>query len=232
MTNKGKAISNSNVTITIDGKSETVDLQKGVLKLDKKLAVGSHKISGKNPVTGEKFSNTVKIVSRIQSNKDMNISYGDAPYYKVRIYGDDGNPVGANQNVTMNVANKDYTVKTDKDGYAQLKISLIPKTYTITTSYKGQSVKNTLVVKPVIVAKDVTKKKATSYKYTVTLKKYTGTLLKNQKVTLTIKGQTYSATTNDNGVATFTIKQTLKVGSYKMTINYIKSSLVKTLTIN
>ncbi|WP_406535213.1 Ig-like domain repeat protein [Methanobrevibacter sp.] len=229
--NSGKVISTKYISILVDGKSQDVDLENGVLKLNNKLAVGVHSISGKNPVTGEEFFNNVEIIKRIQLNKDIKISYSDAYSYSVRVYGDDGNPVGANQLVTMNVNKVTYKLKTDAKGYAKLKINLKPGTYTITIKFNGNSVKNKIIVKHVIKAKNIVKKKAKYYKYKVTLKKYTGKVIKYKKVTLKIKGKKYTKKTNKKGVATFKIKQKLKVGKYKMTIKFGKSTVKRTLKI-
>ena len=92
-------------------------------------------------------------------NKNVVKYYGGSQKYTVRAYDDSGNPVGAGKIVTFKVNGKTYKVKTDKNGYASCKINLKPKTYTITATYGGFKVSNKIKVKPVLTAKNISKKK-------------------------------------------------------------------------
>ena len=56
--------------------------------------------------------------------------------------------------------------------------------------------------------------------YTVTLKDKKGNVLKNKKVTLKVGGATYTATTNNKGVATFKLNKLTKQGTYTAVISY------------
>ena len=60
----------------------------------------------------------------------------------------------------LNINGKTSTVKTDKNGYATLSITNLPGKYTVTASYKGQTVKNTVQVKQNLKASKVTVKKS------------------------------------------------------------------------
>ena len=228
---KGNKIKNAKINILVDGKSQSLTVVDGVLLLNKKLSVGVHRISGVNPLTGEKFSNVVKIISRIQENTNLVMDYGDGSKYVVRIFGDNGKPVGANVKVVMKINKKSYNVKTDGKGYAKLKITFAPKKYDVTVQFKGATVKNVIKVKHVIKAKNISKKKSKAYKYSVSLKKSNGKAIKNKKVVLKINGKTYKSNTNKKGVAIFKIKQSLKVGKYKMKISYNKDSIKRVLTV-
>lgn len=123
------------------------------------------------------------------------------------------------------------TFKTDSKG--QVKFStkgLAPKTYvaTITIPAFGKYLKTTSSAK--IVVKKATPKltaKAKSFKKSVKTKKYTITLktnknkaMKKTKVTLKVKGKTYTAKTNSKGKAVFKIKNLKKKGKFKATVSY------------
>ena len=90
---------------------------------------------------------------------------------------------------------------------------------------------NKLVVKQVLKAKNVSKKKAKSYKFSATLKTSKGKAIAGKKLTFKIKGKTYTAKTNKNGVATIKIKLKLKVGKYIITTKYSKTSIKNKFTI-
>ena len=64
------------------------------------------------------------------------------------------------------------------------------------------------------------KVKTKSKKYTVTLKDNTGSAMKKVKITLKVRGKTYTAKTGNNGKATFNIKYLKKKGKYTALINY------------
>ena len=88
------------------------------------------------------------------------------------------------------------------------------------SSQKQQKTTNTKKITPKIIAKKKTFKSSKKVKtYTITLKVGKNPL-KKVKVTLKIKGKTYTATTNKNGKATFKIKKLTKKGKYKAIITY------------
>ena len=64
----------------------------------------------------------------------------------------------------MKVGKTCYKVTTDKNGYATKTFAFVPGKYTIVSSYKGYSVKNTLTIKKVLSAKSKTSKKAKKIK--------------------------------------------------------------------
>ena len=122
----------------------------GVVKLNKKLAIGTYNVLITNPANFETQTATLKIVSRIIGNKDIVGDYLSGFSYKVRIVGDNGKFVGAGEIVKFIINKKTYNIKTDKNGYASLKITEIPKTYQIIATYKSQSVKNKITVKQIL----------------------------------------------------------------------------------
>ena len=156
--------------------------------------------------------------------------FGAGLTYTVRVYGDNGKVVGAGEKVKITIAGKSYTVKTDKKGYASYKISLPAKTYTISATYKGFKVSNKVVVKPVLTAKNISKKKAKTTKFTAKLVNTKGKVVKGKKITFKFKGKTYKVKTNKKGIATLTLKN-LKVGKYTIKTTYGKSTIKNTIKI-
>ena len=69
-------------------------------------------------------------------------------------------------------------------------------------------------------AKKTFKRKVNVKKYSVTLKTNKGKAIKSVKITLKVKGKTYSAKTNKKGVALFKIKNLKKKGKYKATVTF------------
>ena len=152
----------------------------------------------------------------------------------------DGKAVGAGEVVKMTFIGKTYDVKTDKNGYATLKLpDAKPKKakYTITAEYKGVKVSNKVKVNSIIKAKNKKVKKSKKVnKIKVTLKKVNGKALAKKTLKLKVKGKTVKAKTNKKGVATFKVKKNvlkkLKVGKkYKYTVTFGKDKATKKLTI-
>ena len=228
----GKVLGNTDVKFKIGNKSLSVaTLPNGVARLNINIDVGNYTIVAINPVTGEKTTNSLVIFSYLMENKDLTQYYGAGKSYKVRAYDSDGNPVGAGEVVKIKVNKKTYSVKTNKNGYASLKIGLKPGTYTITATYKNYTVSNKVTVKSTLVTKDLSKKKSKTTKYQAKLLDSKGKVLAGKKVTFKFKGKVYTAKTNSNGIATITIKTALKVGKYKIYTSYGKLKVTNTITI-
>ena len=204
----------------------------GVVKLNKKLAIGTYDVLITNPANFETQTATLKIVSRISGNKDIVGDYLSGFSYKVRIVGDNGKFVGAGEIVKFIINKKTYNIKTDKNGYASLKITETPKTYQIIATYKSQSVKNKITVKQILKTAKTTNVKKSAKKLTLkaTLKQSNKKPIKNKKITFKFRGKTYTAKTNNKGIAKITIKKNvikkLKKGKkYTVKVTYIKNTI-------
>ena len=237
---QGNPLSNVTVNFTVNGEKYSADTDsEGIVKLTEKFAVGTYAITFTNPSTDEKVSNYAQIIKRITGNKNLVMSYYDGSGYKVRVVADNGEYAGAGEIVTMKINSKTYKVKTDKNGYANLKLSLKPKKYTITATYKGVTVKNTVNIKQVIKVTKTTKVKKTAKKLTLkaTLKNHKNKAIKNKKVTFKFKGKKYTAKTNKNGIAKVTVKKNviknLKKGKkYTVKVTYVKSTVKCYVKVN
>ena len=226
----GEALKNATVIFKVNGKEyKATTNDDGIAQLTgAKLAVGKYNITSFNPVTGEEAVNELEIIKRITENRDLVMEYRDGSVFKVKVWGDDGElaPEGEIIDITANGVH--YVAKVDKNGYAHLKITLLPKKYTITAEYKGFKTSNKLTVKQILkpVKKTTTiKKSKKSFKLKATLKYSSGKVLKGKVIAFKIKGKTLKAKTNKKGVATVTVKKNiikkLKKGKkYTVTVSY------------
>ena len=202
-------------------------------------SIGTHRIIVKNPVTGEVAVCVVKVVSRFSGNKNVVMDYFDGSKYRVRVYNDLGKPAGAGQIVTFKLNKKTYKVKTNKNGWAILKIpkTVVPKKYTITATYKGQRVKNTIKVKQILKSKNYKlKKSAKKWILKATLKNSKKKALKGKIIRFKVNGKTYKAKTNKKGIAKITIKKKAikkfkKGKTYKVSISYLKDTIKKKIKV-
>ncbi len=180
---------------------------------------------------------SVSVPKPVLTAKNLSMLYTSGSKYTV-IVTVDGNAVSG-KTVNFVINGKKTTAKTNKNGYASVKITLPPKTkaYSVSATYLGVKVTNKVTVKSIVVAKNLkAKKSAKTLKIKVTLKKVNKKYLKGKKVTLKFKGKTYKIKTNKKGVATFTIKKNvlnkLKVGKkYTYKVTYGKDSVNKKITI-
>ena len=164
---------------------------------------------------------TVKDDTKIINNKDISVDYLGGSYYSVKVVTADGHVV-VGALVKFTIAGKTYTIKTDANGIAKIKINLVPNKYTVTASCNGKQVKNIVTVKQVIKTSPVSVKK--------TAKKF------SLKVTLKINGKTYKVKTNSKGIAqkTFsknTIKKLKKSKTYTVKVIYGKTSVKTTVKV-
>lgn len=206
-------------------------LPNGVVRLNININPGTYKITAINPGTGEKAVNTIRIYAKIMNNRDLTQYYGAKKVYKVRIYNaTTGKPVGAGHKVKFKVNKKTITAKTDKNGYASMKINLKAGKYAITASYDGYKVSNRITVKPVLTAKDILGIKVKKVKFKVKLVNKNGKALKGKKIKFKFRGKTYKAKTNRKGIAAITLKN-LKVGKHKIHSIYGKSKITNVIRI-
>ena len=147
-TNHG--LNRTNITISINGIFNTYESDEfGYITIPFKKLTESQKITLTNPHTGEVKTKSIKVVSRFSDAGNVVMYYFDGSSFKVKIISDDGNIVGENQILIVKLDKKTYTVKTDANGYAILKIpsTVKPGTYTLTAIYNGQIIENTVKVK-------------------------------------------------------------------------------------
>ena len=179
---------------------------------------------------------TVVDDTKIINNKDISVDYNGGKYFSVKVVTADGHAVGAGAKVTFTINKNTKTVTTDKNGIAKIKITDVPKKYTIITKFKGKTYKNTVTVKQVLTTKKVTVKK-TAKKFTLkaTLK-INGKLVKGKVIKFKFNGKTYKVKTNKKGIAQKTltkniIKNLKKSKTYTVKVTYLKDTIKTTVKV-
>ena len=178
---------------------------------------------------------TVADDSIIIDNKNISVDYDGGKYFSVKVTTADGHALSGAK-VTFTINKKTKTVTTNKNGIAKIKITDIPKKYTITTKYNNKTYKNTVTVKQVLTASKVTVKK-TAKKFTLKAKlKINGKLVKGKQITFKFNGKTYKVKTNSKGIAQKTLNKKvinkLKKGkTYTVKVTYKKDTIKTTVKV-
>ncbi len=241
--------------ITIDGGKVTIPGLTGEVTIDV-FYEGNESFNG---VTGNQFFNfteepepandtngsnstpatPAKVATKLAASK-VTATYNVAKKLVITLTDKNGKKL-ANKKVTVKVGSISKTLKTDKNGKVSLNIaSLVPKTYTATVKFAGDSSYAASTVKPKVVVNKAKVKlaaKAKTFKVKVKTKKLTATLkdnkgkvMKNTKLTLKVGKKTYTAKTNKKGVATFKITKLNKKGKYTATIKFAANKYFKALS--
>ena len=223
-------LKNTTVSIVFAGKAYNVKTDaNGVAKIDVKLKPGTYTVKITNPNTSEEKTQKIKVLSRITENKNLVMYYGSGSSYKVKVLDDYGN-IAKNVSVKFTYRGKTYNKRTDSKGYSYLKISSKPNKYAISVTYKGFTVKNNVTVKPTIIAKNLTKKRAKTVKYTAKLLNSKGKIIKSKYLKFKFKSKTYKRKTNSKGIATLSLKY-LKKGKYSVYLTYGNLTVKRTIKI-
>ena len=182
---------------------------------------------------------TVKLdaeTCKITENRDIKVDYDGDKYFIVKVVSADGKVPASGLSVVFTINGKSANVKSDENGIAKIRITDVPKKYTITTTFNGKSYKNTVTVKQVLKAKKVTVKK-TSKKFSLkaTLK-INSKLMKGKLITFKFNGKTYKVKTNSKGIAKKTlnkkvIKKLNKGKTYTVKVAYLKDTIKTTVKV-
>ena len=179
---------------------------------------------------------TLNKISTILDCEDMNTTAIDTSidgrngeYFKMVLKDENGNAL-ANKSVQFGFNGKIYNKATDNYGLAELQINLKrADIYTFAVSFLGDDdYKGSFAVVKVTVKKQIPSLTAGSKTYkasaktkslTAILKTNKGNALANKKLTFTINGKAYTATTDSNGIATVNVSLSKK-GTYSFTVKY------------
>ena len=235
----GNGISNKLISFTIlSNQYYAMTDDEGIANVKSNLDIGTYSVFVSSEIAGN-ATKTLKIVNRIDKNKNLKVYYAVNAEYKARIIGDDGNPESEGKNVAVLINNNVQNLKTDKNGFVTIKFDSKYNvgTYSIEIRYKGASTKNKVVVKHLVSLKSVSLKKSLKkLVLTASLAKINGKYLKDKKITFKFNGKKYTAKTDKKGVAKVTIKSSvlkkLKVGkkvTYQAT--YLKDTVKKTVKV-
>ena len=210
----GKALTKTTVKFNIHGVFYTKKTDKdGVADLGIMLRPGEYILTAYNPVTGEEKGFNITVKSLIVQS-DLTKYYLNASKFQATIYDKNGS-LAVGKNVTFNINGVFYTKTTDSNGVVSLAINLRPGEYIITTMYEGLDVGNNIVVLPTLVTRDLNMTYGDGSNFTAQTLDGQGKPLANQNVTFNINGVFYNKITNDNGVASLTMR--LMSGKYIIT---------------
>ena len=235
----GNGISNKLISFTIlSNQYYAMTNDEGIANIKSNLDIGTYSVFVSSEIAGN-TTKILKIVNRIDNNKNLKVYYAGNTEYKARIIGDDGNPESEGKNVVVLINNNVQNLKTDKNGFVTITFDSKYNigTYSIEIRYKGASTKNKVVVNHLVSLKLVSVKKSDKkLVLAASLAKVNGKYLKNKKITFKFDGKKYTAKTDKKGVAKVTIKSSvlkkLKVGkkvTYQAT--YSKDTVKKTVKV-
>ena len=211
-------LSNTKVTFTIGETKYTATTNKnGVATVKASLKPGNYVVTAVNPYSGEtvKYNLVVKKdTTSIKGNAKTYILPNNYYTYAVTLTSSNGNPVKDSE-VVFSFAGKTVTAKTNAKGKASTVIPLLGEgTYKISykfagdEGYSGSSASGTIYIKKAstkLTASDLKMNYKAGSKFTVKVEDGSGKALKNKDVRFIVKGKTYTAKTNSNGVAKLTI---------------------------
>ena len=141
----GSLLTNTEVTFNINGVFYKRNTNaSGVATLNINLNSGTYILTAINPVNGEMYSNTIKVLPTL-TGENLVKTYGNPDQYKAKLVDGVGKPVNG-VNITMNINGIFYNKLTDSNGVASLNINLMPGEYIITSSYGQAVVSNTIKV--------------------------------------------------------------------------------------
>ena len=210
----GKALTKTTVKFNIHGVFYTKKTDKdGVADLGIMLRPDEYILTAYNPVTGEEKGFNITVKSLIVQS-DLTKYYLNASKFQATIYDKNGS-LAVGKNVTFNINGVFYTKTTDSNGVVSLAINLRPGEYIITTMYEGLDVGNNIVVLPTLVTRDLNMIYGDGSNFTAQTLDGQGKPLANQNVTFNINGVFYNKITDDNGVASLTMR--LMSGKYIIT---------------
>lgn len=133
-----------NVTFNINGVSYTRKTNdSGYAKLNINLIQGDYIITAE--YNGCAVSNNITVLSKINTT-DLSMKYHDGSKFQAKILDNQGNPIGAGENVTFNVNGVLYPRKTNDSGIVSLNINLPEGEYIISTAYGEETVSNKITI--------------------------------------------------------------------------------------
>lgn len=228
----GKPLANRNIKFQAHGDTFTVKTNsKGVAKITIISKPTTFKMVSVNPYTGQKKTNTVKILKTLSASP-MTVFSDRTSTFKVKLYKDD--KLVKNAKVYVYIKNSRKTAKTDANGIASVNFKLASGNYTFKSydPYTKYSINTKITVRLAsIKANDDIAPANKTAVYTVTLLKQNGDIASNTKMQMTLNGKTSTVKTNAYGAASLTF--TLDVGKYKVTCKDLSTgyTITKTITV-
>ena len=253
----GNKLANQNITITAEDETFTLKTNDNgtITQTYTPKKVGTQTITATYSGDSQYINSTSTTnitVKKINTKLDLKVSnntpINNTPInITVTLTDTNGNKL-ANQNITIKLSDKTFTVKTNNNGVATQ--TYTPTTLgiqTITVTYKGDSqyinstATTSITVKKIntklsVKVSNSTPVNNTNITITATLTDTDNKAIANQNITLNVAGKTFNLKTNSNGVATQTYtptkveKQTISA-TYKGDSQYINSTATTTITV-
>ncbi|WP_296848711.1 Ig-like domain-containing protein, partial [uncultured Methanobrevibacter sp.] len=228
-----------NVTVTIGSNKWAGKINKGTANIVvtglKESVIASVNYPGDDKYNSA--STTVKITVNPKPKENLTISATAEPI----TVGDNANVIvtglkDATGNVAVIVNGKTYTGSI-KNSEAKVIVPGLTETVTGNVNYPGDdkynpastTVKITVNPNVIIYAPDVTKYYGGSERFAVTLKDLNGKPIDNANIKITINGQTYTKTTDNNGETSIALN--LNSGVYNVTTEYNGTKVYSTVTV-
>ena len=222
---QGNALSNAEVTITVNGKSYTRKTNaNGVASIAINLKPGTYKVVSTELITGYNLTTTFKILSTISSKSIKKIA-GDNRKFKAKFLKSNGKAL-SNQVIKFKLDGKTYNVKTNSKGQASLALKKLNKgTYKIICYNKdGYSKEYKIKVYNIASTKLITNyykllpkdSKVIKVKLVTSLDDY---LISGKVINIKINGKTFFKKTDNRGVVSLKLPS-LKNGLYMVEYRY------------
>jgi hypothetical protein len=212
----GKLLNKKKIKFKYRGVTYTVKTSsKGVAKLKILSVPGTYKIVSINPITGEKVTKTITVLSPL-SAKSMTAFTGCTSKFKVTLHKTNGK-LAANKKMTVYVGSSKKTVKTNSKGVATVKFKLSKGKYTFRSidPYTKYSLSKKVTVKLASIdAHNIGAINNQASAFYAKLYKQDGSIAKNTKMKITINGVSHIVKTNSKGYAHVNFK--FPVGKYKV----------------
>ena len=215
----GNPVANKKVTYVLGGKTKTATTDQYGFFVVVNKEFGKRSAVLTNPVTNEKLTRGVTIYKIFDNYKDVTKYYKSPTTYKVRVFDFNGK-IAKGTYVQFRMGSSYSQVKTDKNGYATLKLNQKPGKYTLYAQCAGYYITSKIKIKSTIVTKDLTKKVKKPGKFNVKILNSKGKAFAKQAVKIKFKGKSYSLKTNNKGIASFNIPTNLKAGKYVIKTTY------------
>lgn len=225
---QGNPLVNTTVTFNINGVFyNRTSNENGTARLNINLYPNTYIITSMyNDLQVSNIVNVIKSNSSI-SGDDAYIITNVNGEYTVTLVDIKGNPIVSGV-VYFKYNNKEVTATTNSEGKATITISNLEKgDYTITYGFNGgagyndsqsSSVLHIINSTTILAGKDLNMVYGDGSKFNVTLTDLDSKPLSNKTITFSINGQTYTRTTNSEGVASISIN--LIPGSYVISYSY------------
>ena len=212
-TKNGKVLAKKYIKFKCNGNTFTKKTNKyGVASLGIISKPGTLKITSINTVTGERTTNSVKILPTLSASS-MSVFADTQNKFKVKLYKNEKLVKNANVYTYINGVKK--IAKTDSNDVASFNFKLAKGTYTFKSvdPYTGGSIKTTVTVKVVpLKADDVVTFENKTSTFTVKVFNQNGKAAQNKNISITINGTEKIVQTDVNGVAS--VNFTFDKGEY------------------